>query len=210
MAVRFPADIVNGILVGSIVYRNIEFVTNGSVAAKEGDLLLRGYTLEIFRSKCNAGAQTLHCFAHLDDDVGKALPYLNTVLGGFSYILEPPSLTLKSSGKLITIHSRKIAVNALQDEDQAEKIVAWLQREINSAWENRETIQPSLQGVKPPILMDVLKLLPKTNCKECGEPTCMVFAVRVVEGAKDHTNCPPLQGEKKEALAHYLSGFHFD
>jgi len=173
-------------------------------------MLLSGYTLEIFRSKCNADAQTLHCFAHLHDDVGAALPYLNTVLGGFSYIKDPPALTLKNSGKLITIHSRKIAVNALQDEEQAEKIVAWLQREINSAWESREEIEPSTSGAKQPALMEVLKLLPKTNCKECGEPTCMVFAVRVIEGAKDHSNCPPLQGEKKEKLTEYLSRFHFD
>lgn len=57
--------------------------------------------------------------------------------------------------------------------------------------------------------MDVLKLLPKTNCRERGEPTCMVFAVRVIEGAKDHSNCPALQSEKREALASYLSRFHF-
>jgi len=173
-------------------------------------MLLTGYTLEIFRSKCNAGAETLHCFAHLDDDVGAALPYLNTVLGGFAYTREPPSLTLKSSGKLITIHPRKIAVNALQDEEQAEKIVAWLQREINSAWDNRAEIEPSEHGVQQPTLLEVLKLLPKTNCRECGEPTCMVFAVRVMEGARDHTGCPALQGEKREALAAYLSHFHFD
>ena len=173
-------------------------------------MLLSGYSLEIFRSKCNSGAQTLHCFAHLDDDVGEVLPYLNTVLGGFSYTKEPPSLTLKNSGKLITIHARKIAVNALQDEEQAEKIVAWLHREINSAWENRADIEPSLEGAKQPALLEVLKLLPKTNCKECGEPTCMVFAVRVIEGAKDHSNCPALSEEKKEALADYLSPFHFD
>ncbi len=173
-------------------------------------MLLSGYTLEIFRSKCNAGAQTLHCFAHLNNDVGAVLPYLNTVLGGFGYIKDPPALTLKNSGKLITIHPRKIAVNALRDEEQAEKIVAWLQREINSAWENRESIEPSTEGVKQPTMMDVLKLLPKTNCRVCGEPTCMVFAVRVIEGVKDHTNCPTLAGEKKEALAKYLSQFHFE
>ena len=173
-------------------------------------MLLTGYSLEIFRSKCHPGAQTLHCFAHLSDDVGAVLPYLNTVLGGFGYTKEPPSLTLKSSGKLITIHPRKIAVNALQDEEQAEKIVGWLQREINSAWENRENIAPSFEGVKPPALMEVLKLLPKTNCRECGEPTCMVFAVRVIEGVKDHSNCPPLAPEKKEALAAYLSRFKFE
>ncbi len=173
-------------------------------------MLLNGYTLEIFRSKCNSGARTLHCFAHLHDDVSAVLPYLNTVLGGFNYIKEPPALTLKGSGKLITIHSHKIAVNALQDEQQAEKIVAWLQREINNAWENREDIEPSVEGAKQPDLLSVLKLLPKTNCKECGEPTCMVFAVRVIEGAKDHTKCPALVGEKKEAMTNYLSHFHFE
>lgn len=173
-------------------------------------MLLSGYTLEIFRSKCHAGAQTLQCFAHLHDDVGAVLPYLNTVLGGFSYIKNPPALTLRSSGKLITLHPRKIAVNALQDEEQAEKIVSWLQREINNAWDNRESIEPSEEGAKQPSLMEVLKLLPKTNCKECGEPTCMVFAVRVVEGVKDHTNCPALAAEKKLVLENYLRQFHFE
>jgi hypothetical protein len=37
------------------------------------------------------------------------------------------------SRKLIAIHPRKIAVNALQDKKQAEKIVAWLQSEIDNA-----------------------------------------------------------------------------
>jgi ArsR family metal-binding transcriptional regulator len=173
-------------------------------------MLLTGYSLEIFRSKCNADAQSLHCFAHLDDDVGEVLPYLNTVLGGFTYTKEPPALTLKNSGKLITIHPRMIAVNALQDEEQAEKIIAWLQREINSTWEKRGEIEPSVEGAKQPALIEVLKLLPKTNCKECGLPTCMVFAVRVIEGVKDHTHCPSLADEKREALANYLSRFSFE
>jgi hypothetical protein len=38
----------------------------------------------------------------------------------------------------------------------------------------------------------------------------MVFAVRVIEGAKDHNNCPALVGEKKEAMAKYLAQFRFD
>lgn len=173
-------------------------------------MLLKGYRLEIFRSKCNADAETLHCFAHLDDDVGPALPYLNTVLGGFSYTREPPSLTIKASGKLITIHARKIAVNALQDEEQAEKIVAWLQREINETWARRDEIEPSWEGTRQPVLLDVLKLLPKTNCRECGQPTCMVFAVRVMEGVKDQNDCPYLAEGQRLALAEYLSGFRFD
>ncbi len=97
-------------------------------------MLLESYQLEIFNSECNPGAMAVHCFAHLDQNVGKALPYLNTVLGGFEYIKDPPSVTFKTQGKLITVHGGKIAVNALKDEAEAQKIVEWLKREINDAW----------------------------------------------------------------------------
>ncbi len=172
-------------------------------------MLLTGFTLEIFRSKCHAGARTLHCHAHLENEVTEALPYLNAVLGGFAYSPDPPSLTLKNSGKLITIHPRMIAVNALRDEEEAVKIVTWLQREINDAWERRSEINPSREGARQPAMMEILRLLPRTNCRECGQPTCMVFAVRVMEGVKDHNDCPFLTEENRRVLADYLAGFQF-
>ena len=100
-------------------------------------MLLRGYRKEIFRPKCNPNFQTVHCIAHLDQDIAEALPYLNAILGGFEYLKDPPAVTLRVQGKLITVQSREIAVNALRDEQEAEKILQWLQREINEAWERR-------------------------------------------------------------------------
>ena len=173
-------------------------------------MLLTEYSLEIFKSKCQADARGVHCFAHLKDDVSEVLPYLNTVLGGFVYTTDPPSLMVKNYGKLITIHARKIAVNALRDSEEAEKIVAWLQREINEAWDNRNQIEPSTNSAEQPVLLEVLKLLPKTNCRECGQPTCMVFASRVIEGSLDQEDCPQLSLENKEQLQTYLSRFSFD
>jgi ArsR family metal-binding transcriptional regulator len=140
--------------------------------------------------------------------VGPALPYLNTVLGGFEYLQNPPAVTFKAHGKLITVHSRKIAINALKDEEQARKIVEWLKREINEAWEKRDEIVPSTKGAPRPQLIEILKLLPKTNCRQCGEPTCMVFATRVAEGAKGLDACPPLEVGPKQKLEAYMSQFH--
>ncbi len=171
-------------------------------------MLLESYRLEIFNSACNPGAMAVHCHAHLDQDVGPALPYLNTVLGGFEYIQEPPSVTFKAHGKLITVHGRKIAVNALKDEAEAQKIVAWLKREINDAWQNRDRIVPSFKGTPRPQLIEILKLLPKTNCRQCGEPTCMVFAARLAEGAKGIDGCPPLEKVPRQELAAYMGRFH--
>jgi ArsR family metal-binding transcriptional regulator len=152
----------------------------------------------------------VHCYAHLDQDVGEALPYLNTVLGGFEYLRDPPSVTFKAQGKLITVHGRKIAVNALKDEAEARKVIEWLQREINAAWYNRAAIVPCYTGKGGPKLIEILKLLPKTNCRRCGEPTCMVFAARVTEGAKGPDACPELPGEARQRLEDYLARFAFN
>lgn len=173
-------------------------------------MLLTGYRKEIFRPECRHEAESLHCIAHLNEDIGEVLPYLNAVLGGFQYTREPPSVSFKVHGKLIAVHARKIALNALQDEAQADKILAWLKDEVNAAWENRSTIEPSFESAPKPKVIDILKLLPKTNCRECGQPTCMVFATQVAEGGKGPEACPPLTGENKSKLASYLAQFQFD
>ena len=173
-------------------------------------MLLKDYRLEIFKSKCQADAKGVHCFAHLNQDVSNALPYLNTVLGGFEYLQDPPAVTFRAQGKLITVHGDKIAVNALKDETEARKIVEWMKNEINDAWDNRESIDPSTTGMPRPGILEILKLLPKTNCRECGEPTCMVFATKVAEGAKGAENCPQIRHENAEKLTAYMRRFKLD
>jgi ArsR family metal-binding transcriptional regulator len=170
-------------------------------------VLLEGYRLEIFNSKCNPGAMAVHCFAHLDQDVTPALPYLNTALGGFEYLQDPPSVTFKAHGKLITVDGHRIAVNALKDEAEAHKIVEWLKREINAAWEDRERIVPSFRGAPRPQLIEILKLLPKTNCRQCDEGTCLVFAARLAEGAKGVEACPPLENDQRRRIENYMGRF---
>ena len=117
---------------------------------------------------------------------------------------------LKNYGKLITIHPEKIAVNALSDGEEAQKIVVWLQREINETWERRADIEPNTKSMQQPVLLEVLQLLPKTNCKECSLPSCMVFTARVIEGSKDQNDCPPIEPGNKVELRQYLAQFRFD
>ncbi len=173
-------------------------------------MLLSTYHLEIFNSECMPGAMGVHCFAHLDQDVSAALPYLNAELGGFEYITDPPSVTFKAHGKLITVHGRKIAINALKDEAEAAKIVEWLKREINSAWADRAQITPCFKGAPRPQMPVILKLLPRTNCRQCGDSTCMVFAMKLAEGIRDSGQCPDLSAEGRMALDAYLGAIADD
>jgi len=57
-------------------------------------------------------------------------------------------------------------------------------------------------------LIEILKLLPKSNCRQCGEPTCLVFAARVAEGAKGIDLCPPLSTDQRRKLEAYMSRFN--
>ncbi|MBD3308453.1 acetyl-CoA decarbonylase/synthase complex subunit gamma [candidate division KSB3 bacterium] len=49
--------------------------------------------------------------------------------------------------------------------------------------------------------MQIYKNLPKSNCKECGLPTCMAFAMQVAAKQKELTACPHLSGDAEQALS---------
>ncbi len=168
-------------------------------------MLLSGYVKDISLPVCNSSFQSLHCIAYLNEDITEVLPYLNAELGGHQYIKEPPSVTFKINGRLITIHPKKIAVNALESAEQADKILEWLRQQINDIWERHGEIEPSYKRAASPTLLDILKLLPRTNCKKCGQPTCLVFATQIMEGGKGPEHCPALNAAERRKLEDYLN-----
>ena len=48
--------------------------------------------------------------------------------------------------------------------------------------------------------LDIFKLSPKKNCKECGSPTCMAFCMKVAQGALPIDKCPYFSDEAKAML----------
>jgi len=55
------------------------------------------------------------------------------------------------------------------------------------------------RGVKELSPIDVYMLLPRTNCKECGEANCMAFAAKVVNREVSVERCPPILEKEQEA-----------
>ncbi len=49
--------------------------------------------------------------------------------------------------------------------------------------------------------LQIYKLLPKTNCKECGFPTCLAFAMKLAAKQVDLDACPYVSDEAKESLS---------
>ena len=49
--------------------------------------------------------------------------------------------------------------------------------------------------------LDIFKLTPKKNCKECGFPTCMAFSMKVAGGAVEVSKCPHMSDEAIQKLS---------
>lgn len=172
-------------------------------------MLIGSYTTKLARLACGSETGMPDLVIHLHRDISEVLPYLNTVLGGVQYTREPRSVSFRLKGKLVVIHPLKICVNAPGDRLEGEKIIEWLLDTINDTWERREQIEPCFDSVASPKVLEILRLLPKTNCGLCGEQTCMVFASQAAKGARTPEDCPPLDGEQKAKLATYLGQFEF-
>ncbi len=48
--------------------------------------------------------------------------------------------------------------------------------------------------------VQIFKLLPKTNCKKCGFPTCLAFAMKLAQGQVELQKCPDVSEESKKTL----------
>ncbi|HHT9110447.1 MAG TPA: acetyl-CoA decarbonylase/synthase complex subunit gamma [Candidatus Brocadiaceae bacterium] len=48
--------------------------------------------------------------------------------------------------------------------------------------------------------LDIYKLLPKTNCKKCGRPTCLAFAMQLAQKKANLSDCPDVSEDAKKIL----------
>lgn len=67
------------------------------------------------------------------------------------------------------------------------------------------TAEKKKKGIREISPIDVYKLLPRTNCGECGVPNCMGFATKVVNGEAVIDECPPLLKPEQSQSYHQLA-----
>lgn len=167
-------------------------------------MLIEKYDLDIFTPPCHPGAERYSAAARLAVNISAALPYLNPTLRGAVYYPEAQALTWKKGGHNVAFHAFEVAVSNVEDRDAAVKELEGLIALVNRTWERRAEITPDYTTRQRPTSMAVFKLLPQTNCKQCGEPTCYTFSLKLVASQKKLAECPvlfePQLAEKLAAL----------
>src|SRR4030043_2136226 len=155
---------------------------------------------------CLADPEKIRVVAELSDEIHEVFPFLNAVLKGCIYNHPALTLTIKKDGKLLTLHAHHITLAKIEDEKEAEEILAWLRDLINETYEKRDHIEPNYSMTAELRALDIFKLLPGTNCKKCGELTCLAFAVKLVGRDTEIKRCDPLFSEKYQEKRDVLLG----
>ncbi|MDD5668341.1 MAG: (Fe-S)-binding protein [Actinomycetota bacterium] len=148
---------------------------------------------------CFADETKIRLIARVPVDVSELMPYLNAMLASATYVRDRPALTLTKGIRLITVYPRRVTIAKADDVADAEETLAWLCEKINHAHDHKGEIQPVFEGkirIKP---LDIYGLLPQTNCRECGEKSCLAFALLLLQEKHPLRDCMPLYREKKWA-----------
>jgi len=155
-------------------------------------MLIEKYDLEVFTPPCDPGTERFSAIARLVVDIRETFPYLNATLRGAVYNPTAPALMWTKGGHHVVFHPFQIAVSNVPDREAATREVEGLVKLVNRTWERREEIVPDHEERRRPAPLAVYKLLPATNCKRCGEPTCFTFAVKLAATQVHLEDCPPL------------------
>ena len=148
-------------------------------------------------SPCMADEKKIRLIAYLNRDITEILPYLNAVIKGASYNKGASTLTFAKERRLINLYNMKVTIAKADDIIDAWHILDEIKIIINKTYENRSNIKPNYEEKVKVTALQIYGWLPKSNCRACGEATCLAFACRFLLGEQKLSNCAPLSTETK-------------
>ena len=134
-----------------------------------------------------------------DRQLDEVIPYLATLPGVIAYNPETLTLTFRRPPGFMTLYSDKVYITQIKDDTEGLELLAALKDAVNAVWEKRYELVAQTAGKRAPRHLDIWELLPRTNCKECGEASCLAFAVAVLQHNRLLSECAPLQSDSSFA-----------
>ncbi len=149
---------------------------------------------------CIATKGRIRLTMQLDSELeGNVIPILASKYppGKISLIQRKKILTISDFDRIITFYpDGKVTMNNTRDQEEAIEIISGIMEKINESYlESQdggpvgEDLSRKLSKIGP---LAIYNCLPKTNCEECGEATCLAFAMKLLSGESTLNQCTPL------------------
>ena len=158
---------------------------------------------------CMADIKRIRLIAHLSGDLTEVFPYLNTEMPQGMYNKETPIFTFMDAYRMVSLYSKRITIAKADDLIDAWRMLEKIRVLVNYTWLRKDLIKPTHEMRRKPPALEIYKRLPGLSCKQCGEKTCMAFALRLWSGEINPLLCKPIfegdYGHLKEALLEICS-----
>lgn len=175
----------------------------------EGEEFLTGYRIQQ-TSPCFSDAGRIRVVASLPRNIEELFPYLNAVLRG-NYNREEKSFTFSYENRPVVLEPTLMTLGKTEDLAKAKEVFDRVIRIINRVYAERDRIVPATEPQLQLSPLSLYRHLPRTNCRKCGELTCVAFAAGVVQGNRRLDDCPTLQepsyARQKEAIEQQLADY---
>lgn len=156
--------------------------------------LICGFHLRLETPDCSPGSARYRMALDLEKDISEVLPYLNAELDGAEYHHDTRILLWNKGDRKVAFRSFEIALASVESREEAEALAKNIIDTVNDIWNRRDRITPKFEGKKPhPTVLDILKLLPRTNCRKCGFLSCMALAAALRSDSSKISLCPHLR-----------------
>ncbi|MFA7468721.1 MAG: (Fe-S)-binding protein [Desulfotomaculaceae bacterium] len=153
---------------------------------------------------CLADGAKVRVTALWNRDIGALLPYVNAVVKYATFDPERLTITIKYRGCPVILERRRVTLGQLADVDEAEDVMEDLVDFLRRVQDKKSEITPLNQPKAQPQVQEVIRMLPRTNCGQCGEPTCTAFALKLVLDRQKAENCLYLTGDETRAVLQVL------
>jgi ArsR family metal-binding transcriptional regulator len=155
-------------------------------------MLIEQYEVKQVPGGCDDDPSSFSIQATLPDDISTLYPYVNAALPGCAYNPSGQVVRWNEGSHRIVLRASELAISNLgswaEARDAMGRLVVWLNNLAGRQEELAERDEPHPQ----PAPLAIYQLLPKTNCRACGHPTCFTFALKLVAREVTLDDCPEL------------------
>ena len=141
---------------------------------------------------CVADLTKIRLIVHIAGNLSDVLPYLNSEMTQGMYCREAETFTYMDAHRLISIYPQRITLAKADELVDAWHTLEKIRCRVNETWARRKSITPCWEMRKKPPALEIYKRLPGTNCRACGEKTCLAFSLRLWNGEVSPLLCAPV------------------
>jgi DNA-binding CsgD family transcriptional regulator/ArsR family metal-binding transcriptional regulator len=131
-------------------------------------------------------------------DIEFLFPYINAVAKKTQLFENPPHIRFNFDHTLCVLHPFRGYASPVDDNEDARTFIIQLTAFLNDIYHRKDQISPRYKFFSQTAIPQILKLLPQTNCNDCGFNTCMAFAAALAQQQTIPGRCPHISRPVQE------------